>query len=253
MLMGLIRPTRGRVELFGRDMSYDRRAAVGPVGSLVETATSYPTLTVRENLEIQRRLTGSGREGMERAIGLLGLEELAGRRAGRLSLGNKQRLALARALLHGPRLLILDEPANGLDPAGIVEIRRLLRRLADEQGITVFVSSHILGEINQLADRIGIIHRGRLIEEFEAKKWESGAEERLEIRVSDTRGALALLRAKLGIERITVQEDDALEIAGNSVRPAEVARLLVEAGMELQALCPIREDLEARFLRLTGG
>jgi ABC-2 type transport system ATP-binding protein len=253
MLLGLIRPTRGRVMLFGRDVGADRGAAVRPVGSLVETATSYPTLTVRENLEIQRRLTGSGRQAMERAIGLLGLEELVGRRAGRLSLGNKQRLALARALLHGPRLLILDEPANGLDPAGIVEIRRLLRRLADEQGITVFVSSHILGEIHQLADRIGIIHHGRLIEEFEAKKWESGAEERLKIRVSDPRGAITLLRARMGVDRVPMREDGALEIAGDSVRPAEVARLLVEAGMELQALCPIREDLEARFLRLTGG
>ncbi len=253
MLLGLIRPTRGRVTLFGRQVSTDRRAAVSPVGSLVETATSYPTLTVRENLEIQRRLTGSRREAMERAIELLGLTELAGRRAGRLSLGNKQRLALARALLHGPRLLILDEPANGLDPAGIVEIRRLLRRLADEQGITVFISSHILGEINQLADRIGIIHRGRLIEELEAEKWESGAEERLEIRVSDPQGAMALLRARMGVENIRLQDGGALEIAGDSPRPAAIARVLVEEGMELQALCPIRENLEARFLRLTGG
>jgi ABC-type multidrug transport system ATPase subunit len=172
-------------------------------------------------------------------------------RAGHLSLGNRQRLALARALLHGPRLLILDEPANSLDPAGIVEIRRLLRRLADEQGITVFVSSHILGEINQLADRIGIIHRGALIEEFEAKKWEAAEEERLEIRVSDPQGAVELLRARMGIDRVSVREDGALEISGGAARTAEVARLLVEAGMELQALCPIREDLEARFLRLT--
>jgi ABC-type multidrug transport system ATPase subunit len=249
MLLGLIRPTHGRVKLFGRDVSADRRNAVRPVGSLVETATSYPNLTVRENLEIQRRLSGSGRQAMERAIDLLGLGELAGRKAGRLSLGNRQRLALARALLHGPRLLILDEPANSLDPAGIVEIRRLLRRLADEQGITVFVSSHILGEINQLADRIGIIHRGVLTEEFDAKKWEG--EERLEIRVSDPRAAIALLRARMGMDRIPVREDGALEVSGDSARPAEVARLLVEAGMELQALCPIREDLEARFLRLT--
>jgi ABC-type multidrug transport system ATPase subunit len=251
MLLGLIRPTRGRVELFGRDVSSDRRNAVRPVGSLVETATSYPTLTVRENLEIQRRLAGSGRQAMERAIDLLGLRELADRRAGHLSLGNRQRLALARALLHGPRLLVLDEPANSLDPAGIVEIRRLLRRLADEQGITVFVSSHILGEINQLADRIGIIHRGVLIEEFEAKKWEAAEEERLEIRVSDPQGAVELLRARMGIDRVSVREDGALEISGGAARTAEVARLLVEAGMELQALCPIREDLEARFLRLT--
>ena len=175
MLLGLVRPTRGRVLLFGRDLAGDRKEAVRPVGSLVETATCYPTLTVRENLEIQRRLTRAGRGAVERAIGLLGLEPVAGRLAGRLSLGNKQRLALARAILPDPRLLILDEPANALDPAGIVEIRRLLRRLADEQGVTVFVSSHILAEIAQLADRIGIIHHGRLIEEIDASLPQAGA------------------------------------------------------------------------------
>jgi len=253
MLLGLIRPTRGRVLLFGKDVNTARRAAVSSVGSLVETATSYPNLTVRENLEIQRRLTGTGREAMERAIAVLGLEEQVNRRAGRLSLGNKQRLALARAILHSPRLLILDEPANGLDPAGIVEIRRLLRRLADEQRITVFVSSHILGEINQLADRIGIIHRGRLVEEFDARQAETKAQDRLEIRISDPERAMMLLQSNTGIDEIKLREDRGIEIGGAAVQPAAIARLLVEAGLELQALCPIREDLEARFMRLTGG
>jgi ABC-2 type transport system ATP-binding protein len=253
MLLGLIRPTRGRVLLFGMDVSTDRRAAVSSVGSLVETATSYPTLTVRENLEIQRRLTGTGREEMDRAIALLGLEEQVNRRAGRLSLGNKQRLSLARAILHSPRLLILDEPANGLDPAGIVEIRRLLRRLADREGVTVFVSSHILSEIDQLADRIGIIHRGRLIEEFDSRQAEIETQDRLVVRVAHPNRALALLRTNMGLSDIKLREDRGIEIGGAAVQPAAIARLLVEAGLELQALCPIREDLEARFMRLTGG
>ena len=253
MLLGLVRPTRGRVLLFGKDMAGGRKEAVRPVGSLVETATSYPTLTVRENLEIQRRLTQAGRDAVERAIGLLGLESLAGRQAGRLSLGNKQRLALARAILPGPRLLILDEPANALDPAGIVEIRRLLRRLADEQSVTVFVSSHILAEISQLADRIGIIHRGRLIEEFDAGRPQPDAADRLEVRVADPHRALELLRKTPGLGEIQLLEDGAIRILGAAAQPAAVARLLVGAGMELQALCPIREELETRFLRLTGG
>jgi ABC-type multidrug transport system ATPase subunit len=228
MLLGLIRPTRGRVLLFGVDVSTDRRAAVSSIGSLVETATSYPTLTVRENLEIHRR-------------------------AGRMSLGNKQRLSLARAILHSPRLLILDEPANGLDPAGIVEIRRLLRRLADREGVTIFVSSHILSEIDQLADRIGIIHRGRLIEEFDSRQAEIETQDRLVVRVADPNRALALLRTNMGLSDIKMREDRGIEIGGAAVQPAAIARLLVEAGLELQALCPIREDLEARFMRLTGG
>jgi ABC-2 type transport system ATP-binding protein len=253
MLLGLVRPTRGRVLLFGRDLAADRKEAVRPVGSLVETATSYPTLTVRENLEIQRRLTRAGRGAVQRAIGLLGLEPVAGRLAGRLSLGNKQRLALARAVLPDPRLLILDEPANALDPAGIVEIRRLLRRLADEQGVTVFVSSHILAEIAQLADRIGIIHHGRLIEEIDSRLPGAGSQDRLEVRVSDPPRALRLLREMPGLGEIRQLEDGAIRILGSAASPAAVARLLVGAGLELQALCPVREDLEARFLRLTGG
>jgi ABC-type multidrug transport system ATPase subunit len=257
LLLGLIRPTTGRVLLFGRDLAAGRREAVRPVGSLVETATCYPTLTVRENLEIQRRLTGSGRGAVRRVIALLSLESQADRRAGRLSLGNRQRLALARALLPGPRLLILDEPANALDPAGIVAIRRLLRRLADEERITVFVSSHILAEIAQLADRIGIIHRGRLVEQTDPGRLQEGSAERLEIRVSDPRRALALLQGTPGMGRVDLAEDGLLRIqaegSSSAAQPAAVARLLVGAGLDLHALCPVREDLEARFLRLTGG
>ena len=165
MLLGLIRPSAGDVEVLGRRIVPGETAAFRGVGYLVETATAYPNLTVRENLEIQRRLTGSQTGAVAEAIALLRLDEYADRRAGQLSLGNKQRLALARALLHSPELLVLDEPGNALDPAGIVEIRALLRRLSAEQGVTVFMSSHILIEVAHLADRIGIVHEGRLIEE----------------------------------------------------------------------------------------
>jgi ABC-type multidrug transport system ATPase subunit len=165
MLLGLIRPSGGEVEVLGRRIVPGETEALSRVGYLVETATAYPNLTVRENLDIQRRLTGSPSSAVAEAISLLHLEEYAERRAGRLSLGNKQRLALARALLHSPELLVLDEPGNALDPAGIVEIRELLRTLAAERGVTVFMSSHILPEVAHLADRIGIVHEGRLIEE----------------------------------------------------------------------------------------
>ena len=165
MLLGLIRPSGGEVTVLGRRITPGETGVFSRVGFLVETATAYPNLTVRENLDIQRRLTGSPPRSVSDSIGLLRLDPYADRRAGQLSLGNKQRLALARALLHSPELLVLDEPANGLDPAGIVEIRELLRSLADERGVTVFMSSHILAEVAHLADRIGIVHDGRLIEE----------------------------------------------------------------------------------------
>lgn len=163
MLLGLIRPTAGSVHVFGQPIGHDQEW-LRRVGFLVESATAYPNLTVVENLDLQRRLTGAAPSRVGEVVEQLGLAPYADRRAGRLSLGNKQRLSLARALLHAPEVLVLDEPANALDPAGIVEVRELLRGLAND-GVTVFMSSHILAEVAHLADRIGIVDAGRLVEE----------------------------------------------------------------------------------------
>jgi ABC-2 type transport system ATP-binding protein len=220
------------------------------VGYLVESATAYPNLTVRENLEIQRRLTRAPRAAVDEAIGRLRLDGLSERRAGVLSLGNKQRLSLARALLHDPELLILDEPTNALDPAGIVEVRELLQSLARERGVTVFVSSHILGEVAHLADRVGIMHEGRLIEELDRERLRS--QERLYVRVcaSDlTRAARVLAAAHFAhVDRA----DGELRVHEVEGRVPEMARLLVDAGLDLTELTTVREDLEQHFLRLTG-
>ena len=175
MLLGLIRPSGGEVTVLDQRIVPGETGVFAHVGCLAESATAYPNLTVRENLDIARRLTGAPRGAVAEAIDLLHLNEYADRRAGRLSLGNKQRLSLARALLHSPDLLVLDEPANALDPAGIVEIRTLLRTLARERGVTVFMSSHILAEVAHLADRIGIVHDGRLIEESSREEFAAKA------------------------------------------------------------------------------
>ncbi len=151
--------------VLGRRIGPGQTRVLGRIGSLVESSSAYPNLTVRENLEIAQRLTRSPRSAVADTIERLRLTEYAERPVGKLSLGNKQRLSLGRALLHAPEVLILDEPANGLDPAGIVEVRELLRSLASDKGVTVFMSSHILAEVAHLADRIGIVHDGRLIEE----------------------------------------------------------------------------------------
>jgi len=250
MMLGLIRPSAGRVLLFGNDVARERAEAVRPVGSLVETATAYASLTVRENLEIQRRLTNSPPESLERVLSLFGLRPYVGRRAGQLSLGNKQRLSLARAVLHKPGILILDEPSNALDPAGIVEIRQILRQLRDEDGLAILVSSHILTEISQLADRIGIIHSGRLITEMKPEELASTVLG-WEVSVSDAGRATHLLSDRLGLSAIQEGPPGRLLIRDASVDPALIARLVVEAGIGLSLLCPIEEDLEARFLRLT--
>ncbi|TSA48094.1 MAG: ABC transporter ATP-binding protein, partial [Chloroflexi bacterium] len=199
-----------------------------------------------------RRLHGiSDKDATSRVIERLTLTPYADRKAGTLSTGNFQRLGLARALLHEPDLLILDEPANGLDPAGVVEIRELLAGLAREKGVTVFMSSHILTEVDRLATRIGIIHQGRLIKELEAEKLEEIRAKRLEIKLHNVETARRTL-AQAGFA-VKGNEDT---IILNEVRaiqaPDEVATLLVNAGTPPTRLAIEQEDLEQYFLRLTG-
>jgi ABC-2 type transport system ATP-binding protein len=262
MLLGLVRPTAGDAEVLGTRMAPGATEVFGRVGYLVETATAYPNLTVRENLDIQRRLTGAPRETVAEAIGLMRLGEYADRRAGVLSLGNLQRLALARALLHRPELLILDEPASTLDPAGIVEIRELMQSLAGEQGVTVFMSTHILAEVAHLADRIGIIHEGRLLEELDRDQLR--AKERLYVRVGTPElDRAAAVLADAGFARVERADGGpapaaqtgrgGLRVFEAEERVPEIARLLVGAGLHVTEITPEREDLESYFLRLTGG
>ncbi len=251
MLLGLVHPDAGEVRILGSWVAPGIYDMFQRVGYLVETATAYPNLTVRENLEIQRRLMGAPRASLDAAVASMGLGRLTARRAGELSLGNKQRLALARALLHRPDVLVLDEPANALDPAGIAEIRVLLRRLTDEDGVTVFMSSHILSEVSQLADRIGIVHEGRLLEELDRDELRARARPYLEVRVNDLPRAEALI-ARAGFPE-TEPSGSGLRVMGAEEHGAEIARTLVGAGLEVDALIPGREDLESYFLRVTGG
>lgn len=197
MLLGLVRPSGGEVRVFGESVRQGDQGWQRRVGNLIESATAYPNLTVRENLAIQQRLTGSPVSAVDEVIDTLGLVSCANRLAGQLSLGNKQRLALARALLHKPSLLVLDEPANGLDPAGIVEIRELLRTLATDRGVTVFMASHILAEVAHLADRIGIIHHGRLIEECSRTEMAQRARAYVGTALTEEERRQALLTADL--------------------------------------------------------
>src|SRR4030095_12317161 len=182
-LLGMIHPSAGNVTVLGHAVGPSGQGPWSRVGHLVESPSAYPELTVRENLEIARRLQQVQEDGVTtRALDRLGLASYANRKAGTLSTGNLQRLGLARSLLHEPQLLILDEPTNGLDPAGVVEIRELLRTLTSENGVTIFISSHILTEVDRLATRIGIIHKGHLIEELDTDKLEKLRTKRLEVQ-----------------------------------------------------------------------
>jgi ABC-2 type transport system ATP-binding protein len=253
MLLGMINPTAGHAELFGTRVGPGANDLWRRVGHLVESATAYPELTVVENLDVARRLAGvNDIRWVDEIIERLALNAYAGRRAGTLSLGNLQRLALARALLHGPDLLILDEPANGLDPAGVIEIRELLRDLAQHEGVTVFMSSHILGEVDLLASRIGIVHRGRLVEELDSAALEQRRDRRLEVGAHDLDTAeTALLAAGLtpqrrGQGRLELRDPMALDA------PDRVAEILVSAGVPPTHLAIARESLEEHFMRLTS-
>jgi ABC-2 type transport system ATP-binding protein len=255
MLLGMISPTAGHAELFGERVRAEAPAVWRRVGHLVESATAYPELTVRENLEVARRLQGvDDRASIERLIDQLSLGEYADRGAGTLSLGNLQRLALARALIHEPEMLILDEPANGLDPAGVIEVRELLRDLAQRRGMTVFISSHILAEVDRLATRIGIIHRGRLIEELDSEALERHRDVRLEIGTRESTVAEAALRQAGFLPRQRDAQGAFLELREPRAlaAPDEIARILVEAGSPPTHLALARETLEDHFMRLTA-
>jgi ABC-2 type transport system ATP-binding protein len=255
MLLGMIRPTSGTAEVLGQPVRAEASNLWARVGHLVESATAYPELTVLENLDAARRLLGIRDAAVVgRAIDRLGLGPYRDRRAGVLSLGNLQRLALARAVLHAPELLVLDEPANGLDPAGVIEIRDLLRELVAKGGSTVFMSSHILAEVDLLATRIGIVHRGRLIEELDNDALRHHRDPRLVVGTRDMDAAESVLRAggyaprrleAAGGPTLELRESRALEA------PEAVAALLAAAGTPPSHLVIARETLEDHFIRLT--
>jgi len=253
MLLGMVHPSQGDVKVLEQPVGPRGSGPWAQVGHLVENPSAYPDLTVRENLDIARRLHGiKNQKVVDAVIERLTLASYADRKAGTLSSGNLQRLGLARALLHHPQLLILDEPANGLDPAGVVEIRELLRTLTREDGVTVFMSSHILTEVDRLATRIGIIHKGRLIEELAADALEHLRSKRLEVKARDLEFARKNLQEagyKSTLNGETIMIDDVHAIA----HPEEIAKVLVEAGAPPTRLSVEQQNLEDHFLQLTGG
>ncbi len=255
MLLGMIRPTSGSAIVLGKEVGPHGRGPWGSVGHLVENPAAYPELTVMENLELARRLQNvADEQAAGHVIERLGLSPYQRTKASHLSTGNLQRLALARALLNCPELLILDEPANGLDPAGVVEIRELLAGLAREAGVTVFMSSHILPEVDRLATRIGIIHKGRMLEELDADRLERLRARRLVVRTRDLSAARQVL-ADAGYGVADSADASALHLAEARAldAPDEVARLLVNAGVPPTHLALEQEDLEEHFLRLTSS
>lgn len=252
MLLGMIRPSAGAAYLFGERVDAGRHDLWAKVGYMVETPYSYPELTVEQNLEIVRRLRGiTDEKAVLRTMDVLDLTRYRTKRAGVLSLGNKQRLGLAKALLHEPAILILDEPTNGLDPAGIAEVRQLLRRLAADQGVTIFLSSHLLGEVARLVTRLGIIHEGELVQETDGDQLDKSLHKRLVVQSRDNASAVAALRQAGHVVAI---EGDILAVTDHTAvrHPDKVATILVRSGAPPVLLQVETEDLEGYFMRTIG-
>jgi lantibiotic transport system ATP-binding protein len=248
LLLGLIRPDGGRVEVFGEPFKHD---LLGRIGSLVETPSLYAHLTGRENLEVTRRQLGATRASIDRALGIVRLSSDAERLVREYSLGMKQRLGLALALLNAPDLLILDEPTNGLDPAGIHEMRDLLRRLPGEHGVTVFLSSHLLNEVEQIVDSVGIIRAGRIVFQGPLDELRQRQQSRLRIGVPRGREALVSLHG-WGFDA-HLDGPTFLRVGGHSLDANKINRLLVENGHDVFHVSLEQESLEEIFLALTDG
>jgi ABC-2 type transport system ATP-binding protein len=253
MLLGMVRPTHGGCYINGTKVNIKNYSIWSKVGYMVETPYAYPELTVKENLDIFRKLRLiTNKNAVTQVMELLKLTPYANRKAKNLSLGNAQRLGIAKALLHQPEILILDEPVNGLDPAGIVEIRELLQDLAFNHGTTIFISSHLLSEVAKISTKIGIIHGGQLVQETESSKLTQLLHRRLLIDVREKHLAVSELN-KVGYAT-KLNEQGLIEIYNEKaiLHPEEVSHFLVHKGHPPTHLNVEDENLESYFLRIIG-
>ena len=251
LVLGLLRLQRGSISIFGRSLRTHRREILGRVGSLIESPSLYDHLTATENLVLLQRVYRCPATRVGHVLALVGLRDTGRKKVGHFSLGMKQRLSIAVALLHDPALLILDEPSNGLDPNGMIEVRALLTRLNREEGTTVLISSHLLPEIDRLVTHVGIVRRGRMVFQGALGELRRLERRRVEVSTNDDPRALRILLdevpdARMGEGRIVMPAMAPQRIAG-------LNRRLVEGGLEVHALGTAADDLETIFMDLVGS
>ena len=254
MLLGLTAPSSGELHIFGEDIRTAAKEILPRVGSLIESPGFYPNLTGTENLKIFAELRGvKRRSAIQNALDLVGLPYRDKKLYAQYSLGMKQRLAIALAVMHDPELLILDEPVNGLDPIGIAEVRKTLRELCDRRRKTILISSHILSEIALLADDIGIIDKGVLLEEESLAELERRNGRYVRFMVSDTAQAARILERKFHEEDFTVEDDRCLYLHNLELSVGSLVTAFVKSGLEVSEAHTCEESLEDYFRRVTGG
>ena len=254
MLLGLTQPTSGEVEIWGKPLSGNEKKLLPRIGSLIESPGFYPNLTGTENLRIFAALRGlKNQNAIQSALELVGLPYRDKKLFSQYSLGMKQRLAIALAVMHEPELLILDEPINGLDPIGIAEVRSFIRALCDERGKTILISSHILSEVALLADDIGIIDHGVLLEEEGFADLEAKSNKYVRFTVSDTNQAAEILRGVFHENQFTTQDSHTLRLDSSKISVAKIVAAFVQHGLEVSEAATVEESLEDYFKRVTGG
>ncbi|QAA30303.1 ATP-binding cassette domain-containing protein [Clostridium manihotivorum] len=254
LIVNLLKPTSGSIEFFGEPIELNRNEVFKRIGSVIEYPAFYETLTARENLEIHKTLMGyEDKNCIDDALNMVKLENFEGKLVKEFSLGMKQRLGIARAILTKPEFLILDEPINGLDPMGIKHIRDLLITLSKKHGITILISSHILSEIEQIADTIGIIHKGKMIEEIDYEAIQSKNKHSIEIVVNDVNKASFLLTEKMNITNFIVDGPNKIRIYEKLDDSVAINRLLTMNEVEVQSLSIKKDSLEDHFISLIGG
>ena len=251
MLVGLSQPTSGSIELFdSKNLNKARRK----IGTVIEAPAFIPHLSARQNMLIQLTLLGSKDKSIiDETLKLVGLDNVGNKKVKKFSLGMKQRLGIAMTLMGEPEFLILDEPTNGLDPEGIIEIRQMLKKLNQEKGLTILISSHILGELSKLATRYGIINDGVLIDEFTEQELTERCQSSLIVKVNDVNKACEILKSELNTDRFSVLNENTLEVFDFVDNPGKVNSILAKNDIIIDSISKKSVDLEDYFMKVIGG
>ncbi|MFJ7736340.1 ABC transporter ATP-binding protein [Lysinibacillus sp. NPDC097287] len=254
MLTNLVKPTSGEIEIFGEKLTNTSYEVLKRMGTIIEYPIFYEKLTAKENLELHCEYMGYyDKAGIDRALDLVKLHNVDNKKVKDFSLGMKQRLGIARAITTKPELLILDEPINGLDPIGIKELRELFKILCKEFGITLLVSSHILAEMELMADTIGVIQDGKLIKEVSMKDINGEQTEYIELKVLDIKKATYILDHKLGIKNYRIMSEKMIRIYELTVSQQEISKTLIMNDIEIESINKKHSSLEEYFLNLMNG
>ena len=254
MLLGLTTPTSGKIKIFGKNIRENEKEILPRIGSLIESPGFYPNLTATENLKIFADLRGlKDSKYIKGALELVNLPYRDKKLFSQYSLGMKQRLAIALAIMHNPELLILDEPINGLDPIGIAEVRSFIKELCDERGKTILISSHILSEISLLADDVGIIDHGKLLEEESLEELEAKNTKFIHFLVSDARQAAQIILTEFNNKNMQVVDGNNLYLYDTTLPTDVINRLLFERGLNIYQVHLCEDTLEDYFKKITGG